>query len=263
MSLPRLDVADGVATITLVDPGGVNALRPAVVARLREAVTRAAEDPAVGVIVLRADARAFCSGGDLGWFADHADTLREEIIDLTDDVTAIIRTLHEGPKVTLAAVHGAVAGGGLGIALACDLVVAAAGTTFAIAYGRIGASPDLGVSAFLARDVGYRRALELCLLCERHTAEQALALGIINRVVPAEELDATVQALARRIAAGPQAANATAKRLLRDAPHTPLDEQLAEELRSVAELSRTADWREGIDAIRGGRVPAFGDRLSR
>jgi 2-(1,2-epoxy-1,2-dihydrophenyl)acetyl-CoA isomerase len=257
-----LDVADGVATITLVDPDGINALGPAVVARLRGAVTRAAEDPAVAVIVLRADARAFCSGGDIDWFADHADTLREEIIDLTDDVTTLIGTLHQGPKVTIAAVHGAVAGGGLGIALACDIVVAAEDTTFAIAYGRIGASPDLGVSAFLARDLGYRRALELCLLCERHTAEQALELGIINRVVPRAELDATARALAARIAAGPQAANATAKRLLRDAPHTTLDDHIAEELRSVAELSCTGDWSEGIAAFRDGRVPAFADRRS-
>jgi len=254
----RLDVQDGVATITLVDPGGVNALGPDSVADLRELVTRAGAHPDAAVILLRAEARAFCAGGDIDWFADHAATLREEIVGLTDDVTATICALSEGPKVTLAAVHGAVAGGGLGLALACDVVVAADDTTFAIAYGRIGASPDLGVSAFLARDLGYRRALELCLLCDRLPAAQALELGIINRVVPGEDLDATVRALAVRIAAGPREANATAKRLLREAPGAALGEHLADELRSVAELSRSADWTEGIAAFRSGREPRFG-----
>jgi 2-(1,2-epoxy-1,2-dihydrophenyl)acetyl-CoA isomerase len=260
MALPRLDVEDGVATITLVDPGGVNALGPQEVARLRDVVARAAEHPDAAVIVLRAEARAFCTGGDIEWFAGHAQTLREEIVGLTDDVTAVIRTLNEGPKVTLAAVHGAVAGGGLGLALACDLVVAADDTTVAIAYGRIGASPDLGVSAFLARDLGYRRALELCLLCDRHTAAEALRLGLINRVVPRAQLDATARAIAVQIAAGPRAANATAKRLLREAPHSALGEHLAEELRSVAELSCSADWAEGIAAFRDRREPRFGRR---
>ena len=126
--------------------------------------------------------------------ARRAGTLPEEIAGLIDDVAALIGTLHEGPRVTIAAVHGAVAGGGLGIALACDVVLAAPDTTFAIAYGRIGTSPDLGVSAFLVRDLGYRRALELCLLCERLTAAQALELGIINRVVPRELLDDAARA---------------------------------------------------------------------
>jgi len=258
MPQPRLDVEDGVATITLADPDGVNALDSRHVAVLRELVVRACEDPDAAVIVLRADARAFCAGGDIDWFADRADTLREEIVGLTDDVTALILALHEGPKVTIAAVHGAVAGGGLGLALACDVVIAAQDTTFAIAYGRIGASPDLGVSAFLARDLGYRRALELCLLCDRLTAAQALELGLINRVVVRATLDDEARALATRIAAGPRGANATAKRLLREAAAAPLTEHLADELRSVAALSRSADWAEGIDAFRHGREPVCG-----
>ena len=260
MPQPRLEVEEGVATITLVDPHGVNALDARHVAVLRALVARAAEDPDAAVIVLRADARAFCAGGDIDWFAARADTLREEIVGLTDDVTALIRTLHEGPKVSIAAVHGAVAGGGLGLALACDVVIAAQDTTFAVAYGGIGASPDLGVSAFLARDLGYRRALELCLLCERLTAPQARDLGLVNRVVAREQLDGEVDALAARVAAGPRRANATAKRLLREAAGTPLAEHLAEELRSVAELSSSADWAEGIAAFRSGREPRFGGR---
>jgi 2-(1,2-epoxy-1,2-dihydrophenyl)acetyl-CoA isomerase len=254
----RLDVRDAVATITLVDPDGVNPLDADFVARLRGLVDTAADDPAAAVIVLRAQARAFCAGGDIDWFADRAATIPEEIVGLTDDVTAIIGTLHEGPKTTIAAVHGAVAGGGLGLALACDLVVAAQDTTFAIAYGRIGASPDLGVSTFLARDIGYRRALELCLLCERLTADEALDLGLVNRVVSRGDLDETTAGLAARIAAGPLDAHATAKRLLRDAVGAPLDSHLADELRSVAELSRGTDWAEGIAAFREGREAVFG-----
>lgn len=258
MPEPRLDVDGGVATVTLADPDGVNPLTDDYVARLREVVTRAVRDPEVAVIVLRAEARAFCAGGDIDWFAGHPETLHEEIVDLIDDVTALIGGLHEGPKITIAAVHGAVAGGGLGIALACDLVVAADDTAFAIAYGRIGASPDLGVTTFLARDVGYRRALELCLLDEHLSAEDARELGLVNRVVPAAALDDEVREIAGRIAAGPREANATAKRLLRGAARTALADQLGDELRSVADLSRTDDWARGIAAFQAGEEPRFG-----
>lgn len=257
MPEPRLDLDHDVATITLADPGGVNGLDAEHVARLRTLVTAADADPDVAVIVLRAEARAFCAGGDIAWFAAQAETLHEDILGLADDAAQLIRLLHETPKLTIAAVHGAVAGGGLGVALACDVVVAAEDTTFAVAYNRIGASPDLGVSAFLVRDVGYRRALELCLLAERLDAADALRLGLITRVVAAEALDETAQAIARRLADGPREANTTTKRLLRTASRQVLADHLGDELRSVADLSRTADWQEGIRAFLDGRAPRF------
>lgn len=258
MPEPRLDIADGVAVVTLVDPDGVNALDADHVARLRDLVAAADADPDVAVILLRAEADAFCAGGDIAWFDDHAETLHEDILGLAYDASDLVRRLHESPKITIAAVHGAAAGGGLGIALACDVVLAARGTAFASAYLRIGASPDLGVSAFLVRDVGYRRALELCVLGQRLSADEALELGLVNRVVEPEALDATARELAARVARGPRQALMTTKRLLRAAARAPLADHLGDELRSVADLSRTEDWREGIGAFLAGREPRFG-----
>lgn len=258
MTTARLTAADGLGVITLSDPRGRNALDPASVAPLRKAVDAAYADPGVRVIVLRSAGGAFCTGGDIAWFAARPETLHDEIVALTSDVTHLIGTLHGGDKIAIAAVGGAVAGAGLGLALACDLIVAARPATFTIAYRRIGASPDLGVSAFLARDLGYRRALELCLSCEDLTADRAHALGLVSRVVEAGELDAAALELAARIADGPAAADATTKRLLRAAARADLDAQLADELRSVAELTRTRDWAEGIAAFLERREPSFG-----
>jgi 2-(1,2-epoxy-1,2-dihydrophenyl)acetyl-CoA isomerase len=257
MAAAQLDVTAGVATVTLVDPDGVNALDDAYVASIRHAVAAADADPEVAVILVRAEGRAFCAGGDVSWFAEQADQVADGILGLAPDAIELIRLLHETPRPTIAAVHGAVAGAGVGIALACDLVIAEPHARLAMAYARIGASPDLGVSAFLVRDVGYRRAIELCLLGDVLDAEQAWALGLVNRVVPIAELDAEARALAARLARGPREANATAKRLLRTAADRPLVEHLADEMSSVAGLSRSADWREGVSAFLEHREPEF------
>ena len=254
----RLDLDDGVAVITLVDPGGVNTLDPARVARLRELVGEADAAPGIGAILLRAEGQAFCAGADLGWLASGPERVSDDILGLADDVVALVGTLTTTPRITVAAVHGAVAGGGLGLALACDVVVAAADTTFAVAYNRIGACPDLGVSAFLRRDLGYRRALELCLLRDQLTAAEAVALGLVTRIVAPAALDTAARALAQRIASGPRAANAATKRLLRASPPADLATHLVDELRSVASLSLTPGWAEGTRAFIERRNPAFG-----
>lgn len=254
----RLEHAAGVATITLVDPGGVNVLGPDLMARLRGMLTEVDRDPAVAAIVLRAEADAFSAGGDITWFADLGDACHDGINGLAEDSAEAIRLLHETSKITIAAVHGAIAGGGLGLALACDLVVAARGSTIALAYARIGASPDLGVSAFLVRDLGYRRALELYLRNATLDADTAHELGLYTAVVAPDELDDATAELAALVARGPREAHATAKRLLRTAAARPLKDHLGDELRSVADLSRGADWHEGITAFLAHRSPRFG-----
>ncbi len=194
MPEPRLAIDRGVATVTLSDPYGMNPLDPSSLAALRQAVASAVAREDVGAIVLRAEARAFCAGGDVEWFAADADTLHDGILGLAGDGAALVQMLHRTPKVTIAAVHGAVAGAGLGVALACDVVIAAEQTAFATAYARLGASPDLGVSSFLVRDLGYRRALELCLLAETFDAADALRLASSTTSCP------TTSSTTRRIA---------------------------------------------------------------
>lgn len=255
MRAPRLDIDGDVAVITLSDPDGVNALDHAYVAALRETVVTADAHPTAAAILLRAEGRAFCAGGDVAWFAELGDEAYEPLRALIPDATALITTLHTSAKPVVAAVHGALAGAGLGIAMACDIVLAAEGTTFAMAYAHVGACPDLGVSTFLVRDAGYRRAFELCVLGEVIGAAEARELGMINRVLPGAALDAEARALAARLAAGPRDSTAMTKRLLRTAAGTPLPAHLAAELQGVAELSRGPEWREGIAAFLARRSP--------
>jgi 2-(1,2-epoxy-1,2-dihydrophenyl)acetyl-CoA isomerase len=223
------------------------------------AVGEAAARDDVAVIVVRADGPAWCVGGDIGAFSDIGDGMHSYMLELGKPVNALVTALHECDKVTIAAVHGAVGGGGLGFMCAHDLVVAAEGTVFALGYARIGTSPDGGNSYFLARDIGYRRALELYLLNERIDAIRALELGIVNRVVAAASLDGAVSELAARIAAGPRKAHASAKILFQRAAGGLLARQLDDEVRMFADNTREADFAEGLRAFLEKRPPRFSD----
>jgi 2-(1,2-epoxy-1,2-dihydrophenyl)acetyl-CoA isomerase len=253
-----LDVAGGVATVTLAKAAARNSIdipmAAAIDARLREAAAR--DD--VGVILVRADGPAWSVGGAIDAFVDVGEGMHAYMLELGKSINGLLRTLHECDKITIAAVHGAVGGGAIGIMLAHDIVIAAERTVLALGYSRIGTSPDGGNSYFLTRDVGYRRALELYLLNERLDAEQAHALGMVNRVVPAAELDSAASDLAKRLAAGPRAAHTAAKTLLRRAGDGLLARQLDDEIRMFADNTREADFAEGLSSFLQKRPPRFG-----
>jgi 2-(1,2-epoxy-1,2-dihydrophenyl)acetyl-CoA isomerase len=254
----KLAVADGVATVTLAKVKARNSIdipmSEAICARLREAAGR--DD--VGVILVRADGPAWCVGGAIDAFLDVGDGMHSYMLELGKSINALLHTLHECQKITIAAVHGAVGGGGVGIMLAHDVVLAQEGTVFALGYSRIGTSPDGGNSYFLTRDVGYRRALELYLLNSRIDAEQAQALGMVNRVVARGELDGAAGELAAEIASGPWLAQAAAKTLLRRAGDGLLARQLDDEIRMFADNTRERDFKEGLSAFLEKRTPRFG-----
>jgi 2-(1,2-epoxy-1,2-dihydrophenyl)acetyl-CoA isomerase len=256
----KLDVAGGVATITLAKLDTRNSIDVPYAAEILARVREAADRDDVGVILVRADGPAWCVGGAIDAFLEAGDAAHDYLIELGRSINPLVTTLHECPKVTIAAVHGAVGGGGVGIMLSHDVVIAAERTVFALGYSRIATNPDGGSSYFLTRDIGYRRAMELYLTNDRIDAERARELGMVNRVVPADDLQEAAERLAHQVAAGPWKAHASAKRLLRQAGDGLLARQLDDEIRWFADNTREADFTEGLRSFLEKREPRFGGR---
>ena len=250
-------VDGAVATITMTTPS----LGLAAKQMLLAAVTEAAGDDGVRAVLLTGTGRVFTAGQDL---REHADALREAGADAFDTIGAhynpVITALATMAKPVLAAINGTCAGAGLGLALACDLRIAAPGARFTTAFTGIGLAPDSGLSASLARAVGTARASELIILSTPFTAEDALNWGIVGRLVPADDLAATAREVASGLAAGPTLAYATAKRAIRQAWAAPWTDVLAAEARDQAALGATADHRGAVDAFLAKRQPEFRGR---
>ena len=258
MSKVLLGIDRGVATITFNSPENFNALDGAMVAELLAAVRAIEARDDVRVIVFRGAGKAFCAGGDIAAFAAAGDGAHDFVNALGPGVQYLVHWMAHTPAIVVAVVHGAVAGGGLGVMLAADVVITADDAKFAIAYGRLGTSPDAGTSYFLARTLGYRKALELYLMSDRLDGKAAQALGLVNFAVPAAALDAQAQALIDRLAAGPAIAHAAAKRLFRQAADTALHQHLDDEIRLFADNTRHPDFAEGVRAFLEKRPPRFG-----
>lgn len=250
-------VGDGVAIITFNRPAVMNALDADMIRAFRAACERAVGDPAVRVIVLRGAGPAFVAGGDVAMFRDKVAEMATLVPDLASELHHGILALRRAPQPVIAAVHGAVAGAGVSIMLACDLVLAAAGTQFSMAYSRIGTSPDGGSTWFLPRLTGYQKAMELMLLADAVDAETMQGLGVVNRVIAADQLSVEVEKLARRLAAGPARAYAETKALANRALHDGLAAHLDAEALAFARCAATADFAEGVTAFADKRKPLF------
>ncbi len=251
-----------VATLTLNRPNALNVLDHAMIDALIMHTAAIAADDSLRVVVLRGAGRHFMAGGDIRLFAaslgEPPAIRRAGFERMIERLHAAIETLHRMPQPVVGRVHGAVAGFGLSLMNACDLVIAADDAYFASAYSQIGLTPDGGGSWALPRLVGMRKAMEIFLLGERFGAAEALALGIVNRVVPATELDAATEAVVRAIATGPILALRNTKRLVRDSLGRTLSEQLRAEAASFGACAGTADFVEGVTAFLAKRPPQFG-----
>jgi len=254
-----LTIDAGVATLTLNRPAVLNALDVAMAEAFLAAIQAIAASDAVRAILIKGAGRGFCAGGDVSQFTQGGDPEAA--------IGAIIAPLHAGlallaglPQPSVACLHGAVAGGGFSLALACDLAIAAENAKFTMAYARIGATPDGSGSHHLVRAVGMKKAREIALLAETFDAAEALRLGLINRVVPTGEVEAQALALARLLAAGPTQAYGGIKKLLDASGANTLNEQLELERETFAASTRTADFREGIAAFTEKRPARFTGR---
>jgi 2-(1,2-epoxy-1,2-dihydrophenyl)acetyl-CoA isomerase len=240
----------GVGLITLNRPDKLNAFADRMRDELGETIAAAAADDGIGAVVITGAGRAFCAGADISYLDELVRREDWDALDALVDTGARVVSIIDGlDKPVLAAVNGAAAGGGANLALACDLRIAAAGASIGQTFNRIGLQPDWGGSYFLPRLVGLGRALELVFTAEMLPAEDALRLGLFNRVVGDDGVVDETLALAERIAAKPRLAVALAKRAVRGAAIGTLTETLAIEREHQQRLFRTRETREGIRAF--------------
>ena len=251
----------GVLEIILNRPEILNAVNRETIAALADAVAEAAEDRAARVVLLRGAGTHFCAGGDITMFAElirlppaERQTALYRIVDTLHPLLVRMRRM---PKPVVSVVQGAAAGVGLSFVLAADLALAAEDAVFTSGYIHLGTSPDGGMTATLPHIVGIKRAAELMLLGDRFDAQSALALGLVNRVVPADTLETEAAALAARLVAGPAHAYGRTKGLLQATLGDAFDAQLRRETESFAACAATEDFAEGVRAFLEKRRPAF------
>lgn len=249
--------AGAVATLCFNRPDALNAIDVPMAHALLAAVRQLAADPGVRAVVLCGAGKGFMAGGDLA-------TLRADPVqgaaDLLGPLNEAVQVLARLNAPVIAQVHGVAAGAGLSLLLQADFVIAAEGTRLNLAYINLGTSCDVGASWALPRLVGLRAALEIALLGETLSSAEALRLGLVNRVVPADQLGAQVQQLAERLARGPTLAYGAMKRLMRQSFERDLGAQLAAETAAFTACAATHDLRAGIEAFFAKQPAPFAGR---
>jgi 2-(1,2-epoxy-1,2-dihydrophenyl)acetyl-CoA isomerase len=245
-----------VAWLELTRPDRLNALNDELVDDLLAALTRFESDPGVGCVVLTGAGRAFCAGADiLTQFTTEEPPDLGEL--LAQGVNRLILLMREMSTPLVAAVNGAAAGVGCSLALACDVIVAAESSFFAMSFLRLGLSVDGGASMTLAARVGLGRAVRMTMLQERVTAPIAYEWGLVDRIAEDASLRHDAQDLASELAAGPSAALGSLKRVLAQGALLGLEAQLAYEAKTQSDLGRTRDFQEGVQAFIDKRAPNF------
>ena len=245
------------ARIMFNKPQALNAIDSAMAQAFLDACRQVAADPSVRVVVISGAGRAFMAGGDITQFREAPESIPAQLIGPMHEGLALLCKMN---APVIASLHGAVAGAGLSIALACDLSIAAESTKFNFAYTSLGASCDCGASWALPRLVGIKRALEIALLPGALDAATAHGMGLVNRVVPLADLAHATDAMAATLAAGPTLAYGTLKRLLRDSFGNSLASQMEAERAGFTACAATADFSEAVSAFLDKRAPLFQGR---
>lgn len=256
---PLLSALEGpVLVLTLNRPQALNSLTAEMLLALGRALGEDAAEPAVRAVVITGAGRAFCAGQDLR-SADLERGSHDARSHLRSHYLPVIEAMGAVEKPVIAAINGVAAGAGLSLALAADLRLAAETATLIQAFVRVGLVPDAGATYFLPRLVGLGRALELSMLGDPLPAAEAARIGLVNRVVPADQLMAATRELALRLADGPRSVGLI-KRLLRQSLENDLHTQFGREADAQAEAMVTEDFHEGMDAFLEKRSPRFRGR---
>jgi 2-(1,2-epoxy-1,2-dihydrophenyl)acetyl-CoA isomerase len=257
----RIDVDGEIGTLTLDRPDSLNAMSPEMIGELVEAFAWLADLAPLRALIITGAERAFSAGGDVNWFREGVES---EEIDLPSNVRRGAEVLHQAivdmqriPYAVIAAVNGPAAGAGFSLALACDIRIASEDAFFACAYGRIGASPDGGMTYFLPRVIGPSKALQLLLNDPNLTAQDALEAGLVSEVVPADALTDRAREKAAKLAAMAPHYVRMAKLLCRQSYENTLAEHLQIERHGIADSMGTEDLRAGVTAFFAGETPEF------
>ncbi len=251
-------VEDGVATITLDRPEAANAIDRTLSHDLKAAAIACKDDPAIGAVLITGAGKMFCPGGDIKYFAGQGDGVGEALAEITTLFHDALSRFARMDAPVVVAVNGVAAGGGMSLAMAGDLVYAAASAKFTMAYTMAGLSPDGGSTYNLPRIVGLRRAQELILTNRTLTALDAKEWGLVTDVFDDEKLLGEARTIAARLAKGPTAAHGSAKRLLADSYQNSMEAQMAAESVEISARAMDPDGREGCAAFVGKRKPVFG-----
>lgn len=242
--------ADGaVRVIKLNRPQTLNAVNCDMIADIRAALLAAENDAAVRAIVIVGSKHAFMAGADLSLFRNDLDASAQTATDLIDGFHAMLREMRSMKKPIVAGLTGAVAGGGLGFALACDLCVMSEDARLLSAYSKIGTNPDAGTTWSLTNLLGRRRALEMMWLNDPISANKALSMGLVNKVVPPQALRVETLEVAKRLASGPPQTNGRIKALVQQAVISDFDSQLDREKAAFQKAASSDEFREGITAF--------------
>jgi 2-(1,2-epoxy-1,2-dihydrophenyl)acetyl-CoA isomerase len=257
MSQIAVSVNDGVATLRLNDPKSMNALSVSMGAQFDAAMDALVADTSVRALVVTGTGRGFSAGGDVQAFYDNREAPHGTMQAVLDGLHGSVSKLLTAPFPTIAAINGVVAGAGMGLAMATDLAVAVDTAVFTMAYTGIGVSPDGSSTFFLPRLVGTRRAMELILTNRVLSADEALDMGIVNQVVPENDLETAVAILAGKLARGPTLAYVRARELLMASFANDPITQMEAEAAAILAAASTDDFYEGISAFIEKRKPGF------
>ena len=253
---PLYRAENGVAWLTMNRPETLNSFTQDFVLEIDEAIQRADTDSAVRVLVVTGEGRGFTSGGNLSELAEMNRDRQRAIYDV-DSTADMVRLLYNVKKPVIAAINGPAFGAGIAMAMACDLLIASEKAQFGYSFTGLGFCPDSGATWFLTQRVGYNKACEILFSAKTLKAEELLSLGLVNRVVSAEELLPATEQIARRIAAGPALALMLQKRVLRNAVTTTFEQNRDYEAISQIFASQTDDCAEGLAAALERRKPNF------
>lgn len=252
-----LSVDAGLARLTLTNPDKGNPIDAVLCAEVCEAAILLSEDPTVRCVLLTAEGKSFSFGGDISSFTGDLDSLPKNIKRWTASLHSGIARLQRMDAPIVAAVQGVCAGGMAGMVAGADIVVASEDARFVAAFAGIGFSNDSGSSIMYARRMGIARARKFLLLNETLSADQALAIGLVDEVVGPDALAARAEAIATQLAAGPTKAFGEMRRLFTSVEDQPLEAQLELEAQALARSAGTRDAREGLTAFAEKRRPVF------